>query len=162
MRKFKSLEDARRHALRSGAQLEVDGAVFNRDGERIELQRRPPPPPPAPEKPAPEKPQPQNEQSMMIAHAAYTKASNADAQIQVLQETIRAQQAEITRLSEQLSKQPTTVEQPEKEDPVEWKFSVSRNDDGQMTGITAKAVAPKKSMSLADKAIDILESRSMQ
>lgn len=157
MRKFKNLDDLKRHALRTGASLDVGGTVFNSAGERHEVARKQRAIEQAVEQPK-EQPQQSSDQAMMVAHAAYTKASTADAQITALKQMVESQKAEIEALRGELSKKQEPVVEND-ETPVEWKFSISRDADGSMTGVTAKPVVAKKSMTLADRALDILESR---
>lgn len=152
---YKSADDLKRAALRSGATVKMaGGGVFNSGGTVAALQRKAqaPAPPPAPAAPSVAPPNNAEVASLKEANDVLAKA------IVQLMKKAEEQSAVIQQLQQSIQ-QSATVEAVKQDAPTvekktEWAFDIIRDADGRIKSVKAKPVAGKPD-SVNDKAIEI-------
>jgi hypothetical protein len=153
--RFKTLADAKRAALRSGATLEIDGVKFNSSGEQHQIERkRPQPKQPEPTAKPEQAPAPGKDHTADIESLRNTNSQLVTAMRSLIAK-VEEQDAEIRRFRDK--PEPAPVVQQKEQQPVEWEFSISHNEDGLAKKIVAKPVAAKQPATLSERAVGILE-----
>lgn len=120
MKKVKSLADLRRHALSTGAELEIDGTRFNTSATRLPAGAALPPKPPASDPPPPPPPPPPAPVQDLLPDLIGKQAASMEALVSKMLSAVTAARTGAA---------PITA----------WAFDVKYGKDGEIVHVLASA-----------------------